>query len=76
MYETASIKIKKGAIANGAPDGKNKLTSFHLCRLHAIILIPIKCNRERKKVKIKELVIVNEYGSSPTRFANKIVRNM
>jgi hypothetical protein len=29
MYETNSIKIKNGIIANGAPEGRNKLFNSH-----------------------------------------------
>jgi hypothetical protein len=42
IYETNSIIIKNGAIANGTPLGKNKLVIFHLCLNNPIILIPIK----------------------------------
>jgi hypothetical protein len=31
MYDTASIKIKKGAIARGAPAGKNRSITFQPC---------------------------------------------
>lgn len=75
MYETASIKIKKGAIANGAPEGKNKLFSCHLCLLPPIILTPRKCVRDKNKVTTKELVTVKEKGSNPTRFATSKVLN-
>jgi hypothetical protein len=41
-----------------------------------MILIPIKCINAKKKVIINELVIVNEYGISPTRLAIRINKNM
>jgi hypothetical protein len=72
-YETASINTKNGIIKSGAPDGKNKLFISHPCWFAAIVLIPIKCANEINSVKIKELVIVNEYGSKPIRLASSRV---
>jgi hypothetical protein len=31
IYETASIKIKNGAIISGAPEGRNKSLTCHWC---------------------------------------------
>ena len=69
------MKIRKGAIARGAPDGKNRSFNCHLCLVPPIMFTPMKCSREIKKVKIKELVIVKEKGSSPIRFARSRVIN-
>ena len=41
-YETASIKTKKGMIARGAPEGKNKLFISQPCCSAAIVLIARK----------------------------------
>jgi hypothetical protein len=38
-------------------------------------LIPIKCIKARKNVTIKELVMVNEYGIKPDKFALNIKEN-
>ena len=35
-YETASIRIRKGAISSGAPDGKNKSANCHLLEIAAV----------------------------------------
>jgi hypothetical protein len=71
-YETISIKIKKGAIANGTPPGKNKLDVVHLFLKMLMILIPIKYDNAKKKVITNELVAVKEYGINPTIFAVKM----
>jgi hypothetical protein len=39
------------------------------------MLIARKCVRARKNVTTNELVIVNEYGIRPTRFARSSVLN-
>lgn len=74
-YETASIKVRNGAIASGTPPGIKRLPNSHSCLLHPMKLIPIKKLKEKKKVRTKELVMVKEYGSRPARFANNIVKN-
>jgi hypothetical protein len=71
-YDTISIKIKKGAIANGTPLGRKRLGVVHLFLKTLIILIPIKYDSAKKKVMTKELVAVNEYGIKPTIFAISI----
>jgi hypothetical protein len=60
MYDTASIKIKKGAIARGAPAGKNRSITFQPCLTTAKWLMAMKYVSAKKKVTMKELVIVNE----------------
>ena len=75
MQDTASINTRNGIIINGAPEGRNKLFNSHPCLVVPIMFTPIKCNREINNVTIKELVTVNEYGSKPTKFAKKIVKN-
>jgi hypothetical protein len=69
MYDTASMKIKKGAIARGAPAGRKRSITFQPCLTTANWLIARKCVKATKKVTMKELVMVNEYGTIPTRFA-------
>jgi hypothetical protein len=75
IYETISIIIKKGAIANGAPLGKKIFENFQPVLNNPIIFIPIKCDNDKKNVTTKELVIVNEYGINPTKFPTKINPN-
>jgi hypothetical protein len=69
------MKIRNGIIASGAPEGKKMLFSSHPCRLTPTMLTPMKCSNEIKRVTIKELVTVKEYGRRPTRFATNRVRN-
>ena len=75
IYEISSRRIKKGAITNGTPLGKNRFKIFHFCWNTPIRFIPIKCVAAKKKVTIKELVRVNEYGINPARFEIKIKIN-
>ena len=60
IYEMNSIGTKIGAIARGTPDGKNILANSHRRSTIARIFIPIKYDKAKNKVTIKELVIVNE----------------
>jgi hypothetical protein len=54
------MKIRNGIICTGAPEGRNKSATCHLCFTTAKKLIPIKCEIAKKKVTMKELVIVKE----------------
>jgi hypothetical protein len=45
-----------------------------LCLTAARWLIATKCVIARKKVTIKELVIVKEYGTIPKRLASRMVK--
>jgi hypothetical protein len=69
------MKIRKGAMASGAPAGRNRSITFHPCLTAARWLIAIKCISARKKVTIKELVTVKEYGTIPTRLASSREKN-
>ena len=69
------MKIRNGAMARGAPAGRKRSRACHLCLTTARRLIATKWVRARKKVTMKELVIVKEYGTIPTRFANRSVKN-
>ena len=69
------MKIRKGAIIRGAPDGRKRSVTCHWCFTIAKWLIATKCVIAIKKVTMKELVIVNEYGTIPTRFATNSVKN-
>ena len=53
MYETYSIKIKKGIIIKGTPSGKNKTKYFSRWKHIPIKLLPMKNANEKYKVRIK-----------------------
>jgi len=58
LYEINSIITKNGAIATGAPLGKNKLKNFKPCKRNPVKIIFTKDVIDKKNVKIIELVIV------------------
>jgi hypothetical protein len=60
MYDTASMKIKKGAIISGAPEGRNRSVTCQPCFTTATWLIATKCVIAIKNVTMKELVTVKE----------------
>jgi hypothetical protein len=53
IYETYSIKIKKGIIMIGIPSGKNKTKYFSRWKHIPIKLLPIKKANEKYNVSIK-----------------------
>ena len=69
------MKIRKGAIASGAPAGRNRSITFQPCLTTAKWLSATKYVIARKNVTINELVMVKEYGTIPTRFARSRVKN-
>ena len=62
--------IKNGAIANGAPLGKNKAKKWKPCLRIPIKLIKPKAQKANKKVKIIWLVVVYVYGIKPNKLLN------
>jgi len=54
------MKIRKGAMSRGAPEGRNKLFVSHWCLTTAKWLMATKWVIAKKKVTIKELVMVKE----------------
>jgi hypothetical protein len=53
IYDTYSIKIKKGIIETGTPSGKNKTKYFSRWKQIPIKLFPIKNANEKYRVRMK-----------------------
>jgi hypothetical protein len=58
LYETTSIKTRRGAIIRGAPGGRNKENKCKPWVLTPIIFIPINIVKAKPKVTIIWLVTV------------------
>lgn len=66
-YDISSITIRKGTIASGVPDGRNKLNISHFKLNTPKRLIKIKKVLAKKNVTIKELVKVKANGAKPLK---------
>ena len=70
------MNTSRGAKANGAPGGKNRLKKCVRFFRIPSILIPTKMARASENVSIRWLVTVKLYGIIPSKLLNKIIKNV
>jgi hypothetical protein len=76
MYEIISIQIKNGTNTYGIPFGKTILKNKRSLLANPNVITVNHINIAHINVFVKWLVIINAKESSPTRFPNKINKNI